>query len=149
MALRKPLVLGADGNPQQLQSTDTLSGSFAENNTISLTNGDATSHALGNLVYVSAASTVKKAQANAAGTSKAIAFATGTIANGAVGSYQTSGTLAGLSGLVAGSVYFLDPAAAGGMTVTVPSTAGQYVVRVGTAISATDFDIDIGVPILL
>lgn len=149
MAVKKALVMGTDGNPQQLQAGDSLAGPITENNSNSLTNGDAGSHALGDAVYVSAASTVRKAQANAAATSKAVALATGTIANGAVGSYQTSGTLGGLSGLTAGAIYFLDPAVAGGKTTTVPTTVGQYVVRLGTALSATELDIDIGIPILL
>lgn len=149
MALRKPLVVGSDGRPQQLQAGDTLTGPFAENETQNWTNGDAAGHVIGNVVYVSAADTVKRAQANAAATSNAIALATGTIANGAVGGYQTNGTLSGLTGLTAGSIYYLDPAAVGGMTTTVPTAVGQLVVELGIAISATEFLIRIRPPILL
>jgi hypothetical protein len=149
MALRKPLVIGTDGRPQQIQAGDTLNAVVAENETQQWTNGDSGSHALGTVVYLSAADTVKKAQANASATRDAVALATATIATAAVGGYQTSGTLAGLSGLVAGTPYFLDPVTAGGYTATVPATAGQYLVELGIAISTTELLIRIRPPILL
>jgi hypothetical protein len=148
MAIRKALVL-VGGEIQQLQSGDTLAGPIAETEIQQWTNGDAGSHALGDVVYISAADTVKKAQANAAGTKEAIAFATGTVANGAVGGYQSAGLLAGLTGLTAGTIYYLDSASPGGKVTTAPSTAGQYVVRLGIAVSTTEFLIDIRRPILL
>jgi hypothetical protein len=101
------------------------------------------------VVYLNSADSVKKAQANASAPKEAIAFAISTISNGAVGSYQTSGTLAGLTGLTAGGIYFLDPATAGAMTTTVPSTAGQYIVELGIAISTTEFLIRIRQPVML
>jgi len=79
----------------------------------------------------------------------AIAVATATITNGTTGVYQIAGVLAGLSGLTAGSVYYLSQTTAGAMTTTAPSTVGQYVVRLGIAISTTEFLIRIERPILL
>lgn len=149
MASRKPLVIGTDGRPQQIQAGDTLNATVSETETQQWTNGDAGAHAIGNVVYLSAADTARKAQANASATKEAVALAIGTIANGAVGGYQTSGTLAGLTGLTAGSTYFLDPTAIGAMTLTVPTTAGQYVVELGIAISTTEFLIRIRQPVLL
>lgn len=148
MAIRKALVL-VGGEIQQLQSGDTLAGPIAETEIQQWTNGDAGSHAIGDVVYLSAADTVRKAQANAAGTKDAVALATGTIANGAVGGYQSAGVLGGLSGLTAGAVYYLDPATPGGKTLTAPSTAGQYVVRLGIAASTTEMLIDTERAILL
>lgn len=148
MALRKPLVLVA-GEIQQLQAGDTLDASASEVDVISLTNGDVGAHALGDVVYISAASTGRKAQANAVGTKDAIAFAKGAISAAAVGSYQTDGILSGLVGLTAGVVYYLSAATAGLMTNTAPSTIGQYVVRLGIAISTTELEIQIERPILL
>jgi hypothetical protein len=148
MAARKPLVLVC-GEIQQLQSGDTLNAQVAEIETLSLTNGDAGSHALGDIVYISAADTVKKAKADAGATKDAFAVAMGAISNGASGSYQTSGVIAGLSGLTAGAVYYLSAATSGAMTTTPPSSAGQYVVRLGIAISTTEFELDIERPILL
>jgi hypothetical protein len=138
MAVRKPLVLSG-GVVQQLQSGDTLSGPFAENDSITLTNGDTGSHAIGDVCYISANDTAKHARANASSTAYPVAFATATIANGATGTYQTGGVLGGLSGLTAGTTYWLDPTTAGAMTSTAPTTAGQYLCELGQAISTTEF----------
>jgi transcription elongation factor len=148
MALRKPLVL-VGGQIQQIQAGDTLNATIAENETQSWTNGDVGSHSLGSVVYLSAADTVKMAKANAASTATPVAIATGTITNGAVGAYQSSGTLAGLTGLTAGATYYLDPTTAGAMTSTAPTTAGQLVVELGVAVSTTEFLIRIRTSILL
>lgn len=148
MAARKPLVL-VGGEIQQIQSGDTLNAVVSEVDVVTLTNGDSGAHAIGDVVYISAADTGKKAKADASGTKDAVALATGAISNGVTGSYQTSGVLAGLSGLTAGAVYYLSAATAGAMTTTAPSSAGQYVVRIGIAISTTELMIDIERPILL
>src|SRR5581483_4643776 len=149
MALRKPLVLNA-GEIQQLQAGDTLDAPVSEVDLVSLTNGDTGNHVLGDVVYISAADTAKKAKADAAATAGAFGFAAqSSISNGATGLYQTDGILAGLSGLTAGAIYYLDPSTAGQMTTTAPSTVGQLVVRLGRAISTTEFEIDIERAILL
>jgi hypothetical protein len=148
MASRKPLVQ-VGGEIQQLQAGDTLTGPFADTEQVSLTNDDVGSHVLGDVVYIDAADGAKKAKADAAATSKAIAFATATVTAGSSGSYQTSGVLAGLAGLTAGSTYYLSAATAGAMSVTAPSTVSQYVVKLGIAISATELMIDIEPRILL
>jgi len=54
-----------------------------------------------------------------------------------------------LSGLDAGDLYFLSASTAGAITLTAPSSAGQAVVRVGEAATATDFAIQIEPPIKL
>lgn len=148
MASRKPLVLNG-GEIEQLQASDTLVGAFGAIDSIVLTNGDTGAHALGDIVYISAANTGKKAKADAAGTKEAIAFAMGAITNGTTGSYQTDGVISGLTGLSAGSVYYLSATTAGAMTNVAPTTAGQYVVRVGRAVSTTELEIEIERPILL
>lgn len=148
MASRKPIVL-VNGEFQQLQPGDTLTGPFGEVDTVTLTNADVGAHALGDVVYISGNDAAKKAQANAIGTKDAIAFAMGAIGAGAAGSYQTDGILAGLAGLVANTIYYLSAATAGGMTSVAPTAAGQYVVRLGKAISTTELEINIERPILL
>jgi len=57
--------------------------------------------------------------------------------------------VAGTIALTPGATYFLDPSTAGRITTTAPTTAGQYVVRVGRAVDATTLDIEIELPILL
>lgn len=54
-----------------------------------------------------------------------------------------------ISGLDAGDHYFLSAASAGDITTTAPSTTGQYVVRVGEAVSTSEFAIQLEPPILL
>lgn len=147
-ALRKALVMVA-GRIQQLQSADTLAGPFQEMEGQTWTNGDAGNHVIGDVVYLNTADNVKKAKADAAGTADAIAVATATITNGTTGVYQTSGTLGGLSGLTAGSKYFLSQTTAGLLTVTAPTTAGQLVVEIGEAVSTTELLINIKPAILL
>ncbi len=148
MALRKPLVL-ASGEIQQIQSGDTLDAVVQETEQQVYTNDDVGSHVLGDVVYCDAADGVKKAKADAIGTSKAIALATATVTTGTTGTYQNSGTLAGLAGLTAGAVYYLSAATAGLLTATPPSSLGQYVVKIGIATSTTELFIQIEPRILL
>ena len=148
MAARKPLVL-VSGEIQQLQSGDTLSAATSEVDVVSLTNGDVGAHALGEVIYISAASTGKKAKADAGATVHAMAFATGAVSAGASGVYQTDGILAGLTALTAGAVYYLSAATAGAMSTTAPSSTGEYVVRLGIAISTTELEISFCRAILL
>lgn len=148
MAVRKPLVL-VNGEIQQLQSGDTISAPSSEVDVVVLTNGDGGSHLLGDVVYISDDDEAKKAKADAGATANAIALAITTIGTGASGTYQTDGIITGLSGLTAGAAYYLDETTAGAMTDTAPSSTGEYVVRLGIAISATEFDIKIERAILL
>lgn len=148
MALKKPLVLYS-GQPAQIQAGDTLDATMAEIEGQVFTNGDAGNHVLGEVVYLSAADTVRKAKSDAPGTSRAIAFATATIVNATTGVYQTSGALGGFAGLTAGAVYYVSAGTAGAITATAPSVVGQSVIEVGVALSTTELLIDIKPPILL
>lgn len=58
------------------------------------------------------------------------------------------GVLAG-SAYNAGDIYYLSANSAGSITTTPPSTAGQYVVRVGEAASTSEFIIQLEPPIEL
>jgi len=159
MALRKPLVI-VSGKVQQLQAGDTLSGPFEEIEGQAMTSGEAGGIVIGSPVYCSAVDTVKKGQANAAGTVELIGLAQASIATAGVGYIQTAGLLAATTGewdavagttggLAFGVVYYLDPSTAGMITATAPTSVGQYVVRVGRATSTTELVIDIGQPVLL
>lgn len=161
MALRKPLVLGANGLPQQLQAGDTLNAAVAGGDQVNLTNGEASPIVIGSPVYVSAANTGRLAQANAAGTSKVRGLvAAVSITNAQAGPVTLNGVLVattgqwdavtgGSGGLVPNTTYFLDPATAGKITATPPATVGQLLVSIGTALSTTDLSVEIGAPILL
>lgn len=63
-------------------------------------------------------------------------------------SVQIAGVLA-TSGLDEGEIYFLSAASAGNITLTPPSTPGQFVTRVGEAAIPTQLCVKPEVPILL
>jgi len=155
MALRKPLVI-INGVPQQISNSDTLDAVLAEVDQVSLSNGEATAVVIGTPAYVFSANTVKKAQANASGTTEAIGLIRDTsIAAGATGSVQLDGQLSattaqwdaitgGTGGLTAGSTYYLSASTSGQLTTVAPTTTGQFVLRIGKALSTTVLDIAIG-----
>lgn len=160
MALRKPLVI-INGQIQQLAAADTLDAVVSEKGVFNATNGEATALVICSPVYISAVNTVKKAQANAAGTAGVIGLsATVSAAAGASASVQSDGVLSATTaqwdavagttgGLAFGTLYYLDPATAGKITATAPTTAGQYVQPIGRALSTTDLEITIGPSVLL
>ena len=67
-----------------------------------------------------------------------LGFATAAIASGGTGTIRIGGVMTGLSGLTAGSTYYVS-ATAGGVTATAPANARS----VGVAISTTTLRIDI------
>lgn len=156
MAAQRPLVI-ISGQIQQLPTGDTLSAASAEVDVVTLT--AAVTVVKGCPAYISAAGAFNKANAAAAGTAKVIGFAAAGISSAASGSIQTDGILtcttgewdavAGTTGgLAAGTEYYLA-ATAGLISSTAPSGSGNYVVKVGTAISTTDLEISIGDSVLL
>lgn len=145
MAIRKPLVLN-NGEIEQLQPGDNL----GEVDILQQTNGNAGAIVIGTPVYSSAASTVDKARANVVGTTNVIGLVSDTsIAAAGTGGILTNGVLAATTGqwdAVAGTaggltrdvIYYLSGATAGLLTSVPPSTVGQFVIRVGIAISTTE-----------
>ena len=143
----------------QIGATDTVLAYGA--NMASLNNSNSGAIVIGAPVYSPSAGNFDKAEANAGTTVEVIGLVADTsITNGTSGNVQTSGvvsattgqwdTVAGTSGgLTAGTVYYLDPATAGKLTSTAPSTVGQYIVRVGKALSTTQLELAISQPILL
>ena len=160
MTLRKPLVMVA-GQIQQIQAGDTLDASANEVDVVNLTNNNVGAIVIGNAVYSDAANGVDLAQANASGTVEVLGLVKDvSISASASGPIQTDGILAATTGqwdtiagttggLSAGSVYYLDASTAGFLTETAPTTVGQFVVRIGKAISTTEMEISIAQPILL
>ncbi len=112
---------------------------------------------IGYPLYLTGAAHVNPAQADAAGTTQVAGISIADVSAGASCKYLTEGRVersdwtevAGTTLLSPGVTYFLDPASAGHITTTAPTTIGQYVVRVGRAIDTTTLDIEIGLPILL
>ena len=160
MALRKPLVI-VDGAIQQLQAGDSLDATASEVDVVARTNNNAGTIVIGNAVYPDGNGTVDLAQADASGTVEILGLVSSTsIAAAASGSVQTDGVLSATTGqwdavagttggLTAGAVYYLDPDTAGMLTATAPTAAGDYVIRVGLALSTTELEISVQPPIKL
>ena len=109
----------------------------------------------GACVYTDTSGTFMLAKADAAATSNPFGLVVNTIITGASGNVATDGILTlttaqwntitgGSSGLTAGANYFLSATTAGGLTTTPPSIVGQYVVKVGQALSTTTMAINFG-----
>lgn len=149
MALRKPLVI-VSGQIEQLQSGDTLQAPIDSPNVAVLTNDESGSVVICTPVYIDANDGFKKAKADASGTRYVIGLVyDATIANGVSGQVQVDGVFTATTGqwdavfgttggLTKDTRYYLSAVTAGLATATAPSTVGQYVVLLGTAISTTE-----------
>lgn len=156
MAIKKPLVIGSNGEIEQLQAGDNiLAGSTTQS--FSAINENAGAISQGQVVFVSSSGSVNLANNTSEATAKAIGVVEdASIASTASGSVLTDGTItvadwtaiAGAPTLTAGSVYFLD-GVDGNITTIPPILAGSYVVRIGTAISTTTLEVSISRPIKL
>ena len=101
----------------------------------------------GNLVYISSAGTVFKADAQSEAKA-ATGFVLASSTTGQAATVYFEGTITGLTGLTAGTRYFLSDTATGAATTTVPSTAGRIVQIIGTASSATEISFEPQTPIV-
>lgn len=160
MAVKIPVVVYS-GELAQLQSGDSISSPITGVIELSQTNDEVGSIVICAPVYNDAADGVKKGKADASGTSKLLGLVNATtIASAAAGMIATSGIMTATTaqwdavagttgGLAFGTYYYLSAATAGLLTATAPSTAGQYVVQVGVAISTTELKLQIQQRILL
>lgn len=96
------------------------------------------------LVYISSADTVSKADVSGAGApSRVLGFTKASALSAANVEICSDGLLTGFSALTAGARYFADPATPGGITTTTPVGTGNTIVQAGYAKSATQFHIHI------
>ncbi len=161
MAIRSPIVMGADGLPQGLQPGDTVGAPTNAPSVRAVTNGDSVALVFGMPVYASGAGVVKRAQANAKATARVAGlWFDASTAGGAVGNVAQSGVLVGTAaqwdavagttgGLTFNSIYFLDPANPGKLTTIPPTTSGQCNTLIGMGLSTTELSLDTEQPILL
>ncbi len=160
MALRKPLTLVA-GQIQQLQPGDTLDAPQSGGDVMAQVNDESTALVICTVVYNDANDGVKRAQANASGTKDAIGIVKdATVAAGGSAQIVVSGLMTATTaqwdaffgttgGLTKGTRYYLSATSTGQGTATAPSTAGQYVIELGIALSTTELKVGITSPILL
>lgn len=97
--------------------------------------------AAGDFVYIDASGDVRKADAS--NTAKlAIGFVLSAVTAASDATVYMEGTNTGLTGLTAGTRYFLSPSSPGTHTATVPTTAGHTVQVLGTAIDTTELSFE-------
>lgn len=126
---------------------------------LSATNANGSAIVIGQPFYITDNDEVDLAQANALGTSLVAGLVRDvSIASSGTGLIQRYGILAATTaqwdavtgdtgGLTAGASYYLDPSTAGMLTTTPPSTATQFIVKIGVASSTVRLIIDVS-PIL-
>jgi hypothetical protein len=157
MAIVKALTVASNGDIQVMQSGDSL----GEVNLPSALNGNAGTLVAGTPIYhTTTANNIDKARANARGTMPCDGIIVVDAGTGTSAVYQDSGILSlstaqwdtvtgQTGGLTAGSEYFVDPATAGKLTITAPTTTGQFIQKVGTASSTTELHIQLGLLVKL
>lgn len=153
MSSRIPLVI-INGQISQLPSGDTLNAPINSPDVLALENANAGSIVIGSPVYMKSNGEVDLSRANAGSTAEVFGLVFDTsITASATGNIITNGPISattaqwdtvtgGSGGLTPGSKYWLDPATAGKLTLTAPTTVGQFVTYVGTAVSTTEMDFD-------
>lgn len=155
MASNPPLIL-VSGEIRQMQIgdilTDPTGGASANGAFLGLSASSAFSK--GQIGYVNGGGlgfvSVELAKADSAATCRTLlCVAAQAVIAGGTGVFFFYGYLTGLSGLSLATSYYLSATTAGAITTTPPSTAGQFIVKVGTAIIATDFFYKFERPILL
>ena len=124
-----------DGAAWQNQSQATEASTSATN----YTSGEIL--AVRDVVYISAADAVSKADASAESTSRVVGFAKAGVGSAASVDVVTHGALGGFTGLTAGASQYLSETA-GLLSETVPTTSGANIVKVGYAKSTTDVQIN-------
>ena len=98
--------------------------------------------AIRDVVYISAADNVSKADASAEGTGRVIGLAEAAAADTASVNVISEGIVTGFAGLTVGARYFLSETA-GAITATFPSADEANIVQIGYAKSATELHLHI------
>jgi hypothetical protein len=158
MSVKTPLCYYS-GVIGQLQAGDSIANPQTVNN---ITNGESSAAlVMGSPIYMFAADTAKRAEANALATARVVGlWASTSTAPSVTGSFQNQGNImattgqwdsvvtGGSGGLVAGAQYYLDDANPGKLVpaASIPSTAGHYICYIGTAIDSTTLAIAIKSP---
>jgi hypothetical protein len=155
MSKKKPLVI-TNGQIERLQSGDRLdlsNSATKQNNTGNTVN-------IATPVYVSGTVNAVMAQADTQNTVRVAGLAESTTNNGDPMEVFSDGVFVATTGewdavtgdsggLTPGSDYWLSAATAGKLTTTAPDATGNFVQRVGHALSATELEIEVGQPIKL
>ena len=112
---------------------------------------------MGQPVYLKTNGHIDLARADAVGTSKVTGLLLEAVVPTFIGSYSKDGSVTmddwneviGLTYLVTGSVYYLDPDTPGKLTSISPTSVGQWVCPIGQAVTTTTLAMEISPRILL
>lgn len=139
---------GSSGEVPVLDGTGKLDTTFMPvgigADSVTATAGEALS--AGDMVYFNGTGQVLKADATSI-TKAARGYVISAVSNGASATVYFDDSNTGLSGLTAGSTYYLS-ATPGASTTTAPTTSGHIVQEVGFATSATNLRVNIQEPII-
>lgn len=139
---------GSSGEIPALDGSGKLDTSFMPvgigADAVTATAGEALS--AGDMVYFNGTGQVLKADATSI-TKAARGYVISAVSNAATATVYFDDSNTGLSGLTAGSTYYLS-ATPGAVTTTAPTTSGQIVQEVGFATSATNLRVNIQEPII-
>lgn len=113
-----------------------LSGISADHAEITLTNETSTTTTAGDVVTCNVSGEAVISDATN-GVQRVVGIVTSGASGGGTSTITTSGKVSGLSGLSAGSRYYLGTA--GGITTSPPGGSGDYHIELGFALSATEF----------
>jgi hypothetical protein len=149
MAVKKPLVI-TNGQIERLQAGDTID----LGNTVSKDNMSGSTIPKCTPVYVSSNNMIP-AQADAQSTVAVAGLVDADTTNNSAGNVVTDGVFEAdaadwdavtgqTGGLTVGADYWLSAAAAGMLTATAPDADGDFVKKVGHALTATQMDVEIG-----
>lgn len=106
--------------------------------------GDSLGMSVGDVVYVSGSNAVAPADASSDSTMPCRGMVVGTGA-GTV-DVRTHGYVTGLAGLTPGADYYVSASAPGAITSTAPSNTGEWVQKVGWALTSSVFVVEVGPP---
>lgn len=148
MAEKFPLVLGPNGEPEELQLADKIPAEIIEGEVPDILEcvADGVVAARKVVFAASVANDVGVADASDAAKIPPFGLAVNTAADNAAVEVQRKGKMGGFTGLTPGARQYLDPANPGDLTETRPTGSGEFVVVIGIAKNATDLIIDIKTP---
>jgi hypothetical protein len=152
-------IVTAGGSAPQYVNPATLSVGGANYSSITLNNGSGATTVICTPVYSNATGTYAVANAGGSTTKNIVGFLQSTsVTNGTPGTIITNGLMTATTaqwdainsgesgGLTPGATYFLS-AAGGYITTVAPTVVGQWVVKVGTALSSTQLQVNLLLPV--
>jgi len=140
--------LTAGDNVSVASTNSTITVNATESSLFKLTNNTGGTLSICKALYCGGENQANAALATAYSSAKVIGFATESISDSSDGTIQSNGTLTATTGqwdavtgdsggLTPGTTYYLSNTASGNITSTAPTGSGNYITKVGDALSST------------